>query len=63
MEVSGHRNFMVALSPGKRPIVQKDRSALGLVWTKAESLASTRIRSLNRPVCSKSLYRIHYPSP
>ena len=34
-----------------------------LVWTVAESLVSTRIRSPDRPILSESLYRLSYPGP
>ena len=63
MEVGDHRHVMVTLSPGKRPIVREDNLAMGLVWTKAETLAPTRIQFPDRPVCSDSLYGIRYPSP
>jgi hypothetical protein len=33
----------------------------GLVWTGAENLASTGIRSPDLPACSKSLYHLQYP--
>jgi hypothetical protein len=35
----------------------------GPVWTGAENLAPTGIRSPDRPACSQSLYRLSYPSP
>lgn len=59
--MGGHRHVMVALSPGKRPIVQKDSSALGLVWTKAESLAPTRFEP--RTVRSLTNRYIEYAIP
>jgi hypothetical protein len=34
-----------------------------LLWTGAENLGSTGVRSKDRPAHSKSLYRIHYPGP
>ena len=37
--------------------------APGPVWTGAESLVSTGIRSLDRPVSSESLYQLSYPGP
>jgi hypothetical protein len=45
--------------PGKDlvPIVQEARWAPGPVWTGAENLASTRIRSR-----SQSLYQLSYPA-
>ena len=30
-------------------------------WTDAENLAPTGIRSLDRPACGESLYRLSYP--
>jgi hypothetical protein len=33
------------------------------VWTGAENLALTGIRSPGRPACSESLYRLSYPGP
>jgi hypothetical protein len=48
--------------PGKDPvpIVQEAGWAPGLVWTGAEYLAPTRIRSADRPARSQSLYRLSY---
>ena len=48
--------------PGKDPVptVQEAGWALGPVWTGAENLAPTRIRSLDRPARSQSLYRLSY---
>ena len=37
--------------------------APGPVWTGAENLAPTGIRSPDRPVRSESLYRLSYPGP
>ena len=50
-------------TPGKDPvlIVQEAGWAPGPVWTGAENLASTGIRSPDRPVSSESLYRLSYP--
>ena len=47
-------------TPGKDPvpIVQEDGWAPGPVWTGAENLAPTGIRSLDRPARSQSLYRL-----
>jgi hypothetical protein len=52
-----------SLSPGKHsvPIVQEAGWASGLVCTGAENLVLTRIRSLERPARSESLYRLRYP--
>jgi len=47
-----------SLPPGKDPvlIVQEAGWAPGLVWTGAENLAPTGIRSPDRPARSQSLY-------
>ena len=44
-------------------IVQEAGWAPGLVWTGAENLALTRIRSPYRPARSGSLYQLSYPGP
>ena len=51
-------------TPGKYtvPIVQEAGWTLGPVWTGAENLASTGIRSPDRPARSQSLYRLRYPA-
>jgi hypothetical protein len=51
-------------TPGKDPvpIVQEAGWAPGPVWTGAENLASTGIRTPNRPARSQSLYRQRYPA-
>jgi hypothetical protein len=51
-------------TPGKYPvpIVQEAGWALGPVWTGAENLAPTGIRSPDRPVRSQSRYRLSYPA-
>jgi len=53
-----------SLPPGKDPvpIVQEAGWAPGLVWTGAENLAPTRIRSPESPARSQSLYRLCYPA-
>ena len=50
-------------TPGKDPvpIVQEAGWAPGPVWTGAENLAPTGIRSPDRPARSQSLYRLRYP--
>jgi hypothetical protein len=50
-------------TPGKDPvpIVQEAGRATGLVWTGAENLPHTGIRSPDRPARSQSLYRLGYP--
>ena len=51
------------LTPGKEPlpIIQDAGWAPGLVWTGAENLALTGVRSPDRPARSESLYRLNYP--
>jgi len=51
-------------TPGKDPvpIVQEAGWAPGAVWTGAENLAPTGIRSPYRPARSQSLYRLSYPA-
>ena len=44
------------------PIVQKARWAPGPVWTRAENLAVTGIRSPDCPARSQSQYRLRYPA-
>jgi len=43
------------------PIVQETGWAPGSVWTGAENLTPTGIRSPDRPARSLSLYRLRYP--
>jgi hypothetical protein len=52
------------LTPGKGPvpIVQEAGWATGPVWTGAENLALTGIRSPDRPAHRQSLYRLSYPA-
>jgi hypothetical protein len=51
-------------TPGKDPvpIIQEAEWVPGPVWTGAENLAPTGIRSTDRPVPSQSLYRLRYPT-
>ena len=51
--------------PGKDPvpILQEAGWAPGPVWTGAENLASTGIRSQDHQARSQSLYRLSYPGP
>ena len=48
--------------PGKDPvpIVEEVRLAPGPVWTGAENLAATGIRTPDRPARGESLYRLSY---
>jgi hypothetical protein len=59
----GQRHAPVAFYPGKDsvPIIQETGWAPGPVWTGAENLALTGIRSTDRPARSQSLYRLSYP--
>jgi hypothetical protein len=52
-------------NPRKDPVpnVQEAGWASGPVWTNAENLAHTGIRSPERPARSESLYRLNYPGP
>ena len=52
------------LTPGQDPvpIVQEAGWASGLVWTDAENLAPTGIRSPDHPARRQSLYRLRYPA-
>ena len=45
------------------PILQEAGWATGPVWTGAENLSPTGIRSPDRPARSESLYRLSYPGP
>jgi hypothetical protein len=45
------------------PIAQEAGWVPGPVWTAAENLASTGIRSPDRPARSESLYRLRYRGP
>jgi hypothetical protein len=49
--------------PRERPIVQDAGSAPGPIWTGAENLATTGIRSPDRPARSESLYLLSHPGP
>jgi hypothetical protein len=60
----GQRHAPAALYLRDRPlpIVQEDVWASGPVWTGAENLAPTGIRSPDRPARRQSLYRLRYPA-
>ena len=62
MGLSGQRHALSAL-PRERdpaPILQEAGWAPGPMWTGAENLASTAIRSQDRLTRSESLYRLIY---
>ena len=63
MWVGGQRHATAALRPEKYPVptVQEAGWGPGQVWTGAENLAPTGIRSPDRPARSVSLYRLSYP--
>jgi hypothetical protein len=65
MGVGGQYQRPGRFTPGKNPvpIVQEAGWAPGPVWTGAENLASTGIRSPDRPARSESLYRLSYTGP
>ena len=65
MGMGGQRHVPATFTLGKDPvpIVQEAVWAPGPVWTGAENLAPTRIRSPDRPASSVSLYRLSYPGP
>ena len=60
---------MWVVSATSRPLYPRERDpvptvwAPGPVWTGAENIAPTRIRSLDRPLPSVSLYRLSYRGP
>ena len=60
--VRGQPHAPAALCPRKDPVptVQEVGWAPGPVWTGAENLALTGIRSRDRPARSQSLYRLSY---
>ena len=60
-EVGGQRHAPTALPPGKTRY--PSYRASGQVWTGAENLAHTGIRSPDCPARSESLYRLRYPGP
>jgi hypothetical protein len=64
MRVGGQRHAPAALlqeRPGTHSI--GDWVGPRPVWTGAENLAPTGIRSPDRPARSESLYRLSYPGP
>ena len=66
MGVSGQRHALASFYPQQRPGTHCTggwMGAPGPVWTGAESLAPTGIRSPDRPARSGSLNRLIYPGP
>jgi hypothetical protein len=62
--LGGYRyTLAVYLRKDPGPIVQVVGWLAGPVWTVAEILSPTGIRSLDRLACGKSLYRLSYPDP
>ena len=53
-----------SLPPGKTryPLYRRLGGPQGLVWTGAENVTHTGIRSPDRPARSQSLYRLRYPA-
>jgi hypothetical protein len=62
MEVGGQRHATAALTPGET-IMYEAGWAPGPVWTGAENLIHTGIRSPDRPSRSEQLYRLSYRGP
>jgi hypothetical protein len=60
--VRGQHHAPAAFYPQERPTAQEAGWAPGAVWTGAQNLAPTRIRSLDRPARSQLLYRLSYPA-
>ena len=61
--VVGDQRPPAALERDQGHVTQDVGWAPGPVWTGAEHLTSTRIRSPDGPACSESLYRLQYPGP
>jgi len=63
MGVGGQRHALAALPRERDPVptVQEAGWVPGPVWTGAEDLAPTEIRSPDRVARSESLYRLRYP--
>jgi hypothetical protein len=59
------KSTTLSLYPGKDPLHIMEEVVLvpGPVWTGAENLTPTGIRSQDRPARSESLYRLRYPGP
>ena len=66
MGVGGQRHYPAALPLRKDPVpieLETVGGPPGPVWAGAENLASTGIRSPDRPARSESLSRLSYPGP
>jgi len=64
MGVGGQRNVPASLPQGNtRYPLYRRLDVPEPVWTGTENLASTEIRSPDRPDRSESLYRLHHLSP
>jgi hypothetical protein len=63
MRVHRHAPPILPWERDQVPNVQQGGWAPGPVWTGAEKLAPSEIRSPDRPARSKSLYRLRYPGP
>ena len=63
--VDSQRYDPAALPPGKTrySLYRRFGGPQGPVWTGAENLAPTAIRSSDRPALSQSLYQLSYPGP
>ena len=63
--MGGQRHDPAALPPGKTryPLYRRLLEPQGPIWTDAENLAPTGLRSPDRPARSESLYRLRYPGP
>jgi hypothetical protein len=62
-EVGGQRHAPAAVPPKKKLGVQEVGLAPGPVWTGAEYIATTGIRSPEHPARNESLYRLRYTDP
>ena len=64
MGMGGQRHAPAAFTPEKDPvpIIQEAGWAPGPLWTGAENLAPTGIRSPDSPARSESVYRLRYPT-
>ena len=65
MGLGGQRHAPAALPPGntRYPLYRRLGGTPGPVWTGAENLVPTGIRSPDRTARSELLYRLSYPGP